>query len=1034
MINYDNVTVTIHDYNKQKVGTLFTPNTGIIGQASEIYLTHEDNGWKELSFLIPSKVNGEDNPLVAHLINEYLIVVDDGNYKDVFVISEPKLIHNNKSLMIDATCNHLSSRLRMKKLYLVFDDTNGVGKADELAEIVLSGTGWSLGHVDKFYEADETTEKVRTLTSGGKEGAFQLINKICDLFNARPVYHGDTQTVDLIAFAPYLFKGDATWPQIKNPDSMIELNYSKGMAGVTRTLNTENMITRLYVEGSFGDNGYLGIEEVNPTGMNFLLNFDYFKKVGLFTEAHQQHVDEYLLQLRDLRATAKNDMTHINNIETRLMQLWGTANYGVYDIAAVVDARTYDVTHITSLGKDTAVDEGDTALVILDDGTHQRTKVVSMLGDRLTLADNIPAGTTATGILIYRELPSGTIGGKEVAVESKEATRENLASRIGDNFIKDSDVIVRSTEHLVRRYTLTENWQVGKQYTLQIWGDVNTGNTFGAWRDNVTTSLGVLTYDEARRCWHTTFTCPDTEQPEKNVLSIYNVPSASASEATIRRIKLEYGEIPTPWSPAEDSSSMELLAEYDAAIRMLYVGTTDSPGIYTLTREAISEARALEVARLAYKNDVTAINALEAEFADNMGDLLRDGYWQDDMYIVGQEENLYKDAIATHEVMAKPVADYAIQVINAIGMDAAPHMDVTVNSAVHIIDEDAAINTWGYISQVVYCLDNAPELSMKVSTQESRFAGQSFTQILSAIAETAKDVRSKRGVYARAGLITGAGKLPADTIEGVIRVETTRLLSAMSNWGTDENGNIIFVSQDNTSAMLLTGEGFMIADGRTTEGGWNWRTFGGGRGFSADAITAGTLQAGMVKILGTDQFVWDGDNIYIFDPTNPNRQIRMGRYDGENYGIAFTQDDGATWVAAFGFDGINLSYQTINADQIIGLSDEYLTKIEAGETYETIATVGALNAALTELDNDVRQNIHFTAGGIIIQQTGTSGGFSSRFTSTALEFYQGADKIAWFENRTLVTDNLEARRQMRIGHLMWYVAGDGSVAVKWYDG
>ena len=29
------------------------------------------------------------------LVNEYLLVVDDGNYRDVFVISEANISHNN---------------------------------------------------------------------------------------------------------------------------------------------------------------------------------------------------------------------------------------------------------------------------------------------------------------------------------------------------------------------------------------------------------------------------------------------------------------------------------------------------------------------------------------------------------------------------------------------------------------------------------------------------------------------------------------------------------------------------------------------------------------------------------------------------------------------------------------------------------------------------------------------------------------------------------------------------------------------------
>lgn len=75
----------------------------------------------------------------------------------------------------------------------------------------------------------------------------------------------------------------------------------------------------------------------------------------------------------------------------------------------------------------------------------------------------------------------------------------------------------------------------------------------------------------------------------------------------------------------------------------------------------------------------------------------------------------------------------------------------------------------------------------------------------------------------------------------------TQLLSSASNWKTDEKGNIIFVTLDGTSAMMLCGNGFMIANSQTTDGDWNWRTFGTGDGFAADLITTGFLSAERIE-------------------------------------------------------------------------------------------------------------------------------------------------------------------------------------------
>lgn len=111
--------------------------------------------------------------------------------------------------------------------------------------------------------------------------------------------------------------------------------------------------------------------------------------------------------------------------------------------------------------------------------------------------------------------------------------------------------------------------------------------------------------------------------------------------------------------------------------------------------------------------------------------------------------------------------------------------------------------------------------------------------------------------------------------------------------------------------------------------------------------------------------------------------------------------------------------------------DDYLTEEDADARYESISNVGVIDAALRELDQNISQNIQFTAAGIIIQRAGSTEGFSSRFTSTALEFWQDAGRIAWFENRALHADDVVSNKRLQVGKLTWHVGGDNSVAVKW---
>ena len=66
------------------------------------------------------------------------------------------------------------------------------------------------------------------------------------------------------------------------------------------------------------------------------------------------------------------------------------------------------------------------------------------------------------------------------------------------------------------------------------------------------------------------------------------------------------------------------------------------------------------------------------------------------------------------------------------------------------------------------------------------------------------------------------------------------------------------------TAIQLCSQGLRIASGCKADGSWNWRTFGTGEGFTADAITAGTVNADLIRA-GVIQdkagkSVWDLDN------------------------------------------------------------------------------------------------------------------------------------------------------------------------------
>lgn len=247
--------ISLDVYNigrKTKVCSLYSSDGEQFGAAHSIKKTTEMNGWKEITFTLPVRINGEINWRLPFMTNEYELRVIDGDEVDWYRLAEPTDSDDGLKAEIKVTCPHCSAILKKRNLFLEFTDENGIGTLQQLAAKALDGTGWTLGECDTILESDGVTEKVRTYNCSEKTGAYQMIQDICDKFVAYPVFHGDTMTVDLLARANHV--------------GMLEMMLDKNLAQMTRTRDSSDLITRLYVQGEYGDLGYIGIDDVNPTG------------------------------------------------------------------------------------------------------------------------------------------------------------------------------------------------------------------------------------------------------------------------------------------------------------------------------------------------------------------------------------------------------------------------------------------------------------------------------------------------------------------------------------------------------------------------------------------------------------------------------------------------------------------------------------------------------------------------------------------------------------------------------------------------
>ena len=198
---------------------------------------------------------------------------------------------------------------------------------------------------------------------------------------------------------------------------------------------------------------------------------------------------------------------------------------------------------------------------------------------------------------------------------------------------------------------------------------------------------------------------------------------------------------------------------------------------------------------------------------------------------------------------------------------------------------------------------------------------------------------SNASVYSRNSSLSGAlGSIRDEAslaTEAINRVETqvtdVRTLSVQQEYfnllaaglmgvhyssGMAEDGSTIRYAhteeklEESRFAWMSGSNGFFVSKdgGRTWAFGWDdentvVKLAAEAVGLSADALVRGVLKTSLVKILGTDNFYWQGDAITVSDPKNAKNLIKIGRYSEDGYGIAASQDGGTTWKVAVDFKG-----------------------------------------------------------------------------------------------------------------------------------
>lgn len=187
------------------------------------------------------------------------------------------------------------------------------------------------------------------------------------------------------------------------------------------------------------------------------------------------------------------------------------------------------------------------------------------------------------------------------------------------------------------------------------------------------------------------------------------------------------------------------------------------------------------------------------------------------------------------------------------------------------------------------------------------------SELMSDIRRSLSDFNGRSGIWDRSRLLNPDGTVPTSALDGIIDAVTNQIGIGGGSVVADGDGLWVYDSATPATSLgairmvayggeaaLAVGSRALITDP------WTWRAGITSDGFSVfgDEIVSGTLKTSLVKIEGDTKFYWDATSLYVIDPTDSNNQIRLGKYDGTNYGLGFTVDGGSNWTVGIGFDGV----------------------------------------------------------------------------------------------------------------------------------
>ena len=618
-------------------------------------------------------------------------------------------------------------------------------------------------------------------------------------------------------------------------DNWAGFRYGINLNSIERNINSDEIVTKLIVDNSqseYVDEGFVSIANApsNPSGEQYILNFDYYYNQGLL---NREEVEKDRKSLLEQTSSINSDLQELEQkrreLEASLTDLSSKRNVYTELIDSAEDEQTQaldDFEYLTEETYDNYRQIQLTAVKYLDD-FYILTTDTEIVSDKDYYSYN-----SETGVMTLVESPDVAALNTYYELLDDLTEEETILDTLGRLYL--SSATINNYSGILSNIS-TEYWKVRKElhgsenYTVKVWTVVDELGATHAYVEISDYLIGLQFY-----------LGNNTQEIHKSTISkkYFNI---TTNETTITFI-----------APSGYTMETTTLTLSSNPVTLKITATEEFDGVEDQIDKLIEQKK-----------------KIVDDFNNKYSRFIAEGTWNSTDYI--DSELYYLDALQVSNTSAQPAVSYTINVVEVSRLEGLENYSFDVGDKTYV--EDTEFFGWAskngvltpareevIVSEVEWHLDEPENNVITVQNYKTRF--EDLFQRVSAAVQT---VQYNEATYAKiSSLMDANGTINANVLVQSLKQIAGKEYALTSDGSIQIDGDRILVTNltNTQNLVIINSEGIRIS----SDGGSTWATAIDGRGINIGTVYTGMLNTDQV-VIGSNSnpsFRWDKSGISAY--------------------------------------------------------------------------------------------------------------------------------------------------------------------------